>query len=790
MTIFERNLEVLPQRYPELVNLVKESPPTTHLTIESAKSGAPRLRVRTESGTTIDLHDPEDPARVASGTIEQMAANIEGVTVSLGMELGYFARAFLSKLNTGSRLIIYEADPAIFLMALRTVDLTQVLKCRWVKIVVGPQAPLRHWATQCVSQTNGMLRVVSYDPVFQLAPDIYGERVERELDRIHGIVKATKNAVIRRGPMFLDSVLQNIPHVMMAAASTQLKDSCKGMAALLVSAGPSLEKNVHHLKAAKGRAVIIAADTALNYLLPRGIVPDIVVSVDPQKETYRKFQHLEIPGEMALVYHPSVSPHIVKYFPGPTFTMDTSIPVYQWLRGFWPDKGAMDMEAMCQAHVAFNLAVCMGCDPIVFVGQDLSYTDERMHVKHGGYLTESEQAAIVADGLLTQDIFGNPVKTNPTFVNYKALFERKIQQCSGRVFQATEGGLALEGAETCLLADVIQEYCQGTPVELYHRLTERPVQLEVKDIEAVKAEVQTRARDLFRVERTSRHVCRLLETMKSRWEPHRQADQEFTRLGRQVERLTGFIPRYQQVRELLHWMDLELEIQLNQDTQDLDVAADLEVKYEKQLERGLKYYGGLIRIAPKLKTYCDRLAYRLDQWSALQTKQQRGGRSLPWLELAEAYANLDLFRMAEACLSLHFEGKNDHSLSIQEAILSIRIPLAQHQLTQAQAHAEAARAAHPENPEIKALWSKAKMECQQWQHQIELAEAHGVPGLESHVQAGDFYHRIGNFLRAKAHYRFALEEEGRVPDEAWDFFDDFQLPQKEDEIQEERLQEK
>ncbi|MEC4674477.1 MAG: 6-hydroxymethylpterin diphosphokinase MptE-like protein, partial [Nitrospirota bacterium] len=617
MTVFERNLEFLRQRHPELVNLVQESPSTTHLTIESARNGDPRLRVQTASGTIVDLHDPEDPAQVARGTIEQMGVNIGGVTVSLGIELGYFARTFVSKLKSQSRLIVYEADPAIFLMALRTVDLSEVLRCRWVKIVVGPQAPLRHWATQCVSQTNGTLRVVSYDPVFQLAPEIYGERVERELDRIPGIVKATKNAVIRRGPLFIDSLLKNIPHIMMAEASTELKGCCRGIPAFLVSAGPSLEKNFHHLKAAKGRAVIIAADTALNYLLPRGIVPDVVVSVDPQKETYRKFKHLDIPGEVALVFHPSVSPLIVKYFPGPTFAMDTAMPVYQWLNGFWPDKGAIDVEAMCQAHVAFNLADCMGCDPIVFVGQDLSYTDERMHVKHGGYLTESEQAAIVADGLLTRDIFGKPIKTNPTFVNYKAVFERKIKQFSGTVIQATEGGLALEGAETCLLADVLQEYCQGAPIELYQRFTERHMRLEVKEIEAVQAEVQTQARNFFRVERTSQHVCRLLEAMKRRWQQHRQVDQEFTRLGKQVERLTSCIPRYQQVRELLHWMDLELEIQLDQDTQELEETTDLTLKHEKQLERGLKYYGGLIRIAPKLRNYCERLAYRLGQWSVL-----------------------------------------------------------------------------------------------------------------------------------------------------------------------------
>jgi hypothetical protein len=462
MTIYEKNVDALKVNHPELVDLTTQTISTDHIQVDLTSTGTPRLVVRSSTGEIIELHDPQDPLSVAEGTVEQMAASLQGVTVSLGLELGYFALAVIRRLDVHSRLIVYEADPAIFLTALREVDLTEILASPRVKLVVGRGGKLRDCCTKFVGQTDGTLRVISYEPAFRLDPDAYGETAEQELDRIPSIVKAARNALIRRGPMFIDSVLNNAPHIMLAQGVAALKNRFEGMPAILVAAGPSLEKNVHQLKAAKGRSVIIAADSALGYLLLRGIVPDFVVSVDPQKETYRKFQGFEIPPEVALVFHPTATPHIPNHFPGPQFTLDATIPVYQWLKEFWSPKGAIDTECMCQVHVGFNLAQWMGCSTIILVGQDLCYTDDGMHVKNGGYLTESENAANVANGHPVQDIFGKTVKTNPTFLNYKSILEKKIRQFPGTVIHANEGGLLIEGAELYLLGDAVEEFCLHT----------------------------------------------------------------------------------------------------------------------------------------------------------------------------------------------------------------------------------------------------------------------------------------------------------------------------------------
>lgn len=60
----------------------------------------------------------------------------------------------------------------------------------------------------------------------------------------------------------------------------------------MVASGPSLDKNIDELKGLKGKAFIMAADSALRVLLKHDIIPDMFVSVDALKNQ----KHFEYPG--------------------------------------------------------------------------------------------------------------------------------------------------------------------------------------------------------------------------------------------------------------------------------------------------------------------------------------------------------------------------------------------------------------------------------------------------------------------------------------------------------------
>ena len=83
----------------------------------------------------------------------------------------------------------------------------------------------------------------------------------------------------------------------------------EGVPAIIVGAGPSLDKNINLLGRAQGHSLILASDAALKPLLSHGVLPSIVVSLDPQEEIAKFFQgvsHRGMPLVAPSIIHPRV----------------------------------------------------------------------------------------------------------------------------------------------------------------------------------------------------------------------------------------------------------------------------------------------------------------------------------------------------------------------------------------------------------------------------------------------------------------------------------------------------
>ena len=111
----------------------------------------------------------------------------------------------------------------------------------------------------------------------------------------------------------------------------------KGHPAIIVSAGPSLEKNIHLLREAKGKAVIIAVDAVLPTLVPAGVIPDIVVVLEANRTQFLVFQNIPLLRYIPAVFsgevvHESLS----SLYPGPMFfAMIHNHPISTWVQRFW-----------------------------------------------------------------------------------------------------------------------------------------------------------------------------------------------------------------------------------------------------------------------------------------------------------------------------------------------------------------------------------------------------------------------------------------------------------------------
>lgn len=231
----------------------------------------------------------------------------------------------------------------------------------------------------------------------------------------------------------------------------------EGYPAFIVSAGPSLDKNIDMLKEVKGRGMIMAVDTAIKPLLKKGIVPDIVASVDPHKPLelfqYRGTENL--PMLVDINYNSKIDLlHNGKRF----YTWSGEPFVKEFLEKMGIDLGVIESGGSVACNL-FSLAIMSKFETIVLIGQDLAYPNKKGH-SSASYDSESNIDIESGKYFKVEDIYGNHVYTEGNMNAYRKWFEATISRNpSIRFIDATEGGAKIKGTEIMTLSSAINECC-------------------------------------------------------------------------------------------------------------------------------------------------------------------------------------------------------------------------------------------------------------------------------------------------------------------------------------------
>jgi len=254
-----------------------------------------------------------------------------------------------------------------------------------------------------------------------------------------------------------------------------LKGAYAGKPAVLVAAGPSLQKNMHLLHEVKGKAVIVSVQTMLKPLLAAGIEPDFVTSLDYNTVSTRFFENLE-ESSVHLVAEAKANWNVLDVFGGSMSLIHNDF-AERLLRGALPKRAGMKAGATV-AHLSFYLAEFLGCDPIILVGQDLGFVDG-LYYKPGTAIHETwgpelgrfntletkEWERIARSKTILRkipDVHGHAMYTEEQFFVYLQQFERDFAaaRAAGRVvIDATEGGARKEHVAVMTLRAAIDQYC-------------------------------------------------------------------------------------------------------------------------------------------------------------------------------------------------------------------------------------------------------------------------------------------------------------------------------------------
>ena len=204
-----------------------------------------------------------------------------------------------------------------------------------------------------------------------------------------------------------------------------------GIPAVLAGAGPSLDRNVHLLAVA------------------RGLVPDIVVNLDPQLYTANFFEGVDT-RNITLVAPTIVHPSLREQWKGPFFFYNKhapDIPVLARIALNHPRVGAL-IPGGSVLSVAYDLAFKTGADPIAFIGQDLGYPSGNAYAS-GTHFDSFEAEEIIdqrGDVIVEErDLFGRALKTQKSMAVTKQWFGWAFAtwqpEAKRRIFNCSEAGI-------------------------------------------------------------------------------------------------------------------------------------------------------------------------------------------------------------------------------------------------------------------------------------------------------------------------------------------------------------
>lgn len=504
MDFLEKNLEALKERCPEVFKWLNEEKHDDRLERIVSKDGNWNLRIRGKKGKSVFLYDMESPIKEVDKELQNIDFASDKVTFILGFGLGYGAKCILEKMAPGHKVVVLEKNATVLRLAFSSCDFSQPIRDNALIFSLTDNESIRKCAARYAARKL-------QEDLFYIAYRL--REVDEEYEKIeHTLTEAVNSVLVgaltglRNARRIIINDFNNFSKFLFSAGMNHLHKKFEKIPGIIISAGPSLEKNIHHLKMAKGKAVLFATAPVLRIMLAYDIMPDFVVSIDFLEQNYRHFEgvcHLDIP----LIHPCSLYHEIARDYQGPGFVYQDGSGVTGWLKRHWQFKGLNNAGGSVALH-AFAVAIVAGCDPIIFVGQDLAFS-EKTHAE-GAALAQDIDTSENNKGIFwVEGIDGNKVPTNSAFVSYLRRFEEIIGSIENKCIDSTEGGAAIRGTEVMPLKQSIEKYCrEETPA---NSIIDSSWVIETVNYKGIIEDIQRKIKEIGRIQRL---VSRGLKTNK------------------------------------------------------------------------------------------------------------------------------------------------------------------------------------------------------------------------------------------------------------------------------------
>ncbi len=501
-SILKANLDAIRRRDPDLASRIEQASPTC-LAWSQAKTGHAVASIN-QNNRTIALASRYDPLAEADKLVSSVEYQKIGCVVFMGLGLGYHVASMAEKMGKRGVMVVYEPDPGLWRAVLEQIDHT-----RWLGrtgTILADQSVTRPALTRRIEGysavvTTGM-KLVTHPASRQLNNESFNTFGQMVMD-ILAFCRTNIATALVNSARTCRNLACNLAHYAAGATTNDLYQAAKGYPAVCLGAGPSLAKNIELLKDAgpRDKYILITVQTGLKLLLERGIRPDFVTALDYSQICTRFYEDLPPLPDVTLVFEPKGHPAILDNYPGPARLLASQFN--DILLGPMAVPRIPMRMGCTVAHLSFYLAQHLGCDPIIFIGQDLGFSEGLYYMPgtaiHQVWSSELNQfnttemmewrRIIRMRGHLRRetDVNGRPMFTDEQMITYLKQFERDFANAEQKIIDATEGGIPKAHTERMTLAEAFELFATRPvpnlavpPIELDHDRLKQALELLIK----------------------------------------------------------------------------------------------------------------------------------------------------------------------------------------------------------------------------------------------------------------------------------------------------------------------
>lgn len=404
--------------------------------LEDTNSGAFTMVGQDEKGMYY-YHSNADPNKEAVEFAKYYYNPGTENYVVWGLGLGYQVRE-LMRLDSGISLSVYESDLDVIYHCMMAVDMTVCMAQTGFSICYDPDFKEIIEALDHLKENF----ILHYPSLRHIADG----RIREQMEMFFISDSGKRNAEI----LFESNSRENFKYY--DGYVDELQASFEGKKAIIVAAGPSLDKNVELLKNKNEDMLILATGTVFRKLINLGINVDFVIVTDANSRIYHQIAGYENQS-VPLLYLSTAYKGFSMNYQGKKYLIcqngynkaEELAARNGW--GLYATGGSVSTTAL-------EICIRLGCREIAFIGLDLAYTDNLAHAEG----TSRRVAEEAGEQKQVPAIGGGTVPISRVFMIYNKWIENRVKKADVTmpVIDATEGGAIVPGLKLMTLKEYMK----------------------------------------------------------------------------------------------------------------------------------------------------------------------------------------------------------------------------------------------------------------------------------------------------------------------------------------------